>query len=263
MRRYLRKRDNVLVYIGTNADQDFWDSQWKEINNKKKTNFSKNSYVSDITKKYLKPRSIIIEGGCGRGNHVYSLKQNNYRPIGIDFAELTVKQVSDDYPELDIRQGDVRSLDFESDSIDGYWSLGVIEHFYDGYSDISEEMKRVLRSGGYLFLTFPSMNLLRKIKAKLGFYDDFNESNNNDFYQFCLDPEDVIKNFQSLGLIKVKKTFRDGYKGLKDESPLFLKRYMQKIYDSDNLLAKSLRFTISKFFSWLSGHSCLIVFRKI
>ena len=106
---------------------------------------------------------------------------------------------------MDIRQGDVRSLELESDSIDGYWSIGVIEHFYEGYSDISREMHRGLRSGGYVFLSFPSMNPLRKIKGKLGLYQDFNENKINDFYQFCLDPDDVIKNFQSLGMIKVKE----------------------------------------------------------
>ena len=152
MNRYYRKKDNVLVYIGSNANQDFWDNQWKEVNDKQKINFSKNSYVSDITKRYLKPESKVIEGGCGRGNHVYSLKKNNYQSIGIDYAEQTVKEVSENYPQLDIRQGDVRSLELESDSIDGYWSIGVIEHFYEGYSDISREMHRVLRSGGYVFL---------------------------------------------------------------------------------------------------------------
>lgn len=262
MNRYYRKKDNVLVYIGSNANQDFWDNQWKEVNDKQKINFSKNSYVSDITKRYLKPESKVIEGGCGRGNHVYSLKKNNYQSIGIDYAEQTVKEVSENYPELDIRQGDVRSLELESDSIDGYWSIGVIEHFYEGYSDISREMHRVLRSGGYVFLSFPSMNPLRKIKGKLGLYQDFNENKINDFYQFCLDPDDVIKNFQSLGMIKVKKSFRDGYKGLKDESPQFIKGIMQKIYDSNNFLAKSIRFFISKFLSWFTGHSCLIIFRK-
>ena len=136
-------------FIGSNANQDFWDNQWKEVNDKQKDKFFKNSYVSDITKRYLKPESKVIEGGCGRGIALL-LAKNNYQSIGIDYAEQTVKEVSEII--LNWRYGDVRSLELESDSIDGYWSIGVIEHFYEGYSDISREMHRVLRSGGYVFL---------------------------------------------------------------------------------------------------------------
>ena len=81
MKRFYRKKNNALVYLGKKANQEFWDSQWT---NSKKKSFPKESYVSTITKEYLKSGSTIIEGGCGRGNHVYSLSLNNFNAIGID-----------------------------------------------------------------------------------------------------------------------------------------------------------------------------------
>ena len=63
-------------------------------------------------------------------------------------------------PELHPVLGDVRNLPLEDDSVDGYWSLGVIEHLYDGYGDIFREMYRVIRRDGYLFLTFSHMERL-------------------------------------------------------------------------------------------------------
>ena len=93
MKRLHRKKDNVLVYIDQKADSKFWDQQWKNDRTKFKKPFPKNSYVSDITKKFLEKDSIIIEGGCGRANHVYSLQNNDFKCIGIDYAENTVKSI--------------------------------------------------------------------------------------------------------------------------------------------------------------------------
>ena len=44
----------------------------------------------------------------------------------------------------------------------------TIEHFIDGYDAILSEMYRVIKEGGYLFLTVPSMSIIRKVKAALG-----------------------------------------------------------------------------------------------
>ena len=68
-------------------------------------------------------------------------------------------------PDLNIDFGDVRSLPYKKSSFDGIWSLGVIEHNWDGYDQILREAHRVLRSGGYFFLAFPSFSPLRKLKV--------------------------------------------------------------------------------------------------
>ena len=60
---------------------------------------------------------------------VYSLKKQGFEAIGLDFAPQTINYLQEVAPELDIRLGDARSLPFENESFDGYWSLGVIEHF--------------------------------------------------------------------------------------------------------------------------------------
>ena len=51
----------------------------------------------------------------------------------MDFAEESVRRARLEYPGLDIREGDVRSLPFPAGHFDGYWSIGVIEHFWGGY----------------------------------------------------------------------------------------------------------------------------------
>jgi SAM-dependent methyltransferase len=145
-----------------------------------------------VTAKYLPRGSRVLEGGCGRANKVKAMADAGFNPIGIDFAEASVKQARLDYPGLDIRQGDVRSLDFPDRFFDGYWSIGVIEHFWTGYDPILAEAARVLRPDGLLFLSAPWLSPYRKYKVRTGGYPRVDCSGEPDsFYQFALSREEV------------------------------------------------------------------------
>ena len=136
---------------------EFWDSHWDLAENTIRQILStKKNFVSLITEKYLKPEhGIILEGGCGTGQNVAALVNNGYRCIGIDWAEKTVALLNRYAAGLDIRQGDVRKLPFPDKYFAGYWSMGVIEHFREGYEPVALEMARVIKDNGYLFLAFP------------------------------------------------------------------------------------------------------------
>ncbi len=262
MKVYYSKNKKSLVYISKKATPDFWDSQWNVDLKKLDNLYKENSFVSKITSKYLPKNSIVVEGGCGRANHVYALKKNGYRAIGIDFAPETVSFVNKNFSELDVRLGDVMQLDIETQSVDAYWSLGVIEHFFDGYKEIVEESNRILKKKGYVFITFPSMNILRKIKVKLGLYSIYDDQDKENFYQFALDPDQVISRFKNLDFELISKKRNNGFKGLKDESPKFLKLILQRIYDSDLMVSKLFSVLISKTTSFFCGHSIILVLKK-
>ncbi len=68
------------------------------------------------------------------------MQAHGYQSAGVDFAKETIERVKEIIPKLDVRVGDVRDLQFPDNYLTGYWSLGVIEHFWDGYYDILEEM---------------------------------------------------------------------------------------------------------------------------
>lgn len=167
-------------------------------------------------------------------------------------------------PELRLIIGDVRSLMFKDAGFDGYWSLGVIEHFYDGYDKIALEMGRILKPGGYLFLTFPQMSCLRKIKAWLELYPQFNKKDGKEnFYQFALDRKLVIEKFGGLGFKEVYVSATDGLKGLKDEVSL-LKPALQRFYDykGKSIIIRGTRYILDKILAPLTGHSAFVIFKK-
>ncbi len=264
MNKYFDKDDNKLIFEKEEATSVFWDKHWK-IDNLKQylENASNNNFVIKFTKKYLSKESKILEGGCGRGQFVYLLDKNGYNAYGVDYAKKTVEGVKKNFPDLNISLGDVRRLDFSDNSFDGYWSLGVIEHFYEGYDEILKEMDRLIKRDGFLFLTFPNFNFLRKIKAKFGFYKKFDKNNFNKerFYQFALDHRDVIKKFNKDNFELVDKKYLNGAKGLKDDLKI-LQPILSKIYRSKNILARIIKKVITLLFSPFCGHVVLLVFRK-
>ncbi len=260
--KYFDGKNNRLVYVSREATAEFWDECWddKEFS-KTVTSVSPLSFVHTKTKQYLSLGSRILEGGCGRGQYVYALKKWGYDTLGIDYAPVTVKKINELFPELKVTLGDVRSLPFEENYFDGYWSFGVIEHFYEGFVSIASEMKRVVKPGGFVFVTFPAFSKLRSLKAKFGHYPIFDENtfDKSKFYQFALDPKSVITQFESLGM-SVREVYPlDGIKGLKDEVK-FLRPLLQYVYDSKFLPLKVVRQIINIVCRRFSGHSTLCIF---
>lgn len=263
--RYFDPVKKQLIYIESKAGPSFWDLHWKLDKNIRIILRIKNTFVSNITRQFLKPKDgIILEGGCGKGHNVASLINNGYRVIGIDYAEKTVSLINQFLPELDIKLGDVRKLPFDDKYFIGYWSLGVIEHFWEGYGPIASEMSRVIKDNGYLFLTFPYMSPLRRIKARLGLYDLWHETiPTNDFYQFALNSKLVIEDFQKLGFKLVMTLPFDGIKGTKDEIAI-IKPLLQKLYDykGKKKLINFIRKTISLITSPKASHCILLILKK-
>jgi SAM-dependent methyltransferase len=266
MIRYFDKRNNRLVYVGKAANDTYWDQHWKSESSKLKEQIKvKNDrFIIGCTKKYLPPGTKIFEGGCGLGGKVSALHYHGYDAYGVDYAKETVKKVNQYAPELKIKVGDVRNLSFPDNFFDGYWSLGVIEHFYDGYEKIVSEMFRVLKPQGYLFLAVPVMSPLRKAKVRLKKYIEYKESEEtrNNFYQFAFDPKGVVNGLKSRGFKLVDVKPRDGIKGLKDEV-LILKPLLQHLYDSrspaSNLTKRMLDIMLRRF----ANHVCLFVMQKV
>lgn len=115
--------------------------------------------------RYVKPRMLLLEGGCGDGRYVRYFTDLGYRTIGVDFARATVRRINQLMPNLDVRLGDIRHLEFPDGYFDAYYSGGVIEHFEDGVGPQLAEAYRVLRNGGYFFVTVPHMNWTRRCAA--------------------------------------------------------------------------------------------------
>jgi len=266
MKIYYDRENNRLVYIGESTSPDFWDSHWDVENLREKIIKGKKSrFVLRTLQKYIPDKKgKILEGGCGIGEVIYCMHAHGYRAIGMDFAKKTIQRVKETIPELDVRVGDVRDLPFLDDYFVGYWSIGVIEHFWDGYYVIIKEMRRVLISGGYVFLTFPSMSPLRKLKAKIGLYEESKGGEEKEgFYQFVLDPDRVTRDLKASGFELIEKRAQSGLKGFKDEVRIF-KPLVQELYDyqGESFWILGFRYVLDRLLAIFAGHTIFLLLRN-
>jgi SAM-dependent methyltransferase len=250
-----------LVYLDEKATPQFWDSHWRAEG--RPPAVSARDDVIAITRRYLPAGSRVLEGGCGRANKVKAMVDAGFSAVGIDFAEQSVARAILDYPGLDVRVGDVRSLDLPDGWIDGYWSIGVIEHFWSGYDDILSEASRVLRRRGYLFLTAPWFSPYRLHKARANGYPrcDFSGEPAS-FYQFALSRREVTAALASHGFELLQWNGRVSEISVKEDMTA-LKVQRDWLLGSRGSLAKrALRRAVSYALNPWCGHSFLAVARR-
>ena len=261
---YDKSQKRLLCF--KNMEDTFWDQTWAQRDIKAAyRNLSRFNIVNRTTKRYLNPEEgPILEGGCGLGQYVYSLNEVGYECYGVDVAEKTIAKIKETYPYLKIDVMDVRKLDYPDNYFAGYWSLGVIEHFYEGYDTIVREMFRVLKENGYLFITVPVMSPLRKFKAGFGLYPEWHnqDKSSSNFYQFTFNPKDIVFNLKRKGFKLIETRPYDGIKGLKDEVMIF-KHCLQYIYDSQNFPLKLLKKTLDIVLKHFANHMRLFVMQKV
>jgi SAM-dependent methyltransferase len=118
------------------------------------------AHVLPVLRTFDNPR--VVEAGCGVGSWVLYLQQQGFNNIvGVDNYVPALKQ-------LEARGGralssDVRHLPFDDNSVDICLSLGVVEHFPEGPDTLLREMARILAPGGYMFITVPYYNVMRRL----------------------------------------------------------------------------------------------------
>lgn len=252
-----------LLYLDREANERFWDEKWEAS---AKSTFAappRHGLTVRTTRRYLPNGVRVLEGGCGLGDVVHALNKAGYAADGIDYAPKVVQAINAHWPNLHVTVGDVRHLPVEDGYYDGYWSIGVIEHFPDGFDAIAHEMRRVLRAGGYLFLSFPSFNHFRQSQAAAGKYPRSTQAAGElpDFFQFALNPANVQAHFESMGFELIEHRGSSSLLGLAEDWTIvavaqrFLDRFSPR-------LSTALSMLMDVLIGDYAGHSCLLILRK-
>lgn len=263
---YFDAQNMRLIIVGQAATAEFWDRRWERSQHSKDALAQvRSTPITDLMRDFLAPQDgPILEGGAGNGVHVAALTNSGYCCIGVDSAPRTVQRIKETLPELDVRLGDVRNLSFGDEYFAGYFSGGVIEHFWGGYAATISEMSRVLAPGGYLFVTFPYMSPLRRLKAWLGLYRRWESDGKPDgFYQFILDHRQVIQDLESLGFELVYSRSKYGLAAIQEElgplNPLLRRLYT---YTGGSVVVRGVGLVLSKVSTPWCGHLIWLVCRK-
>lgn len=119
-----------------------------------------NYFFRRILRRYLAPRSRMLELGCGRASLSLSLAPEIGSLIGADISDVAVTQANSYARWEGLRNArfmvaDCTNLgsDFEG-KFDFSWSQGLIEHFDDSTA-ITREHYTALRPGGVALISVP------------------------------------------------------------------------------------------------------------
>jgi SAM-dependent methyltransferase len=260
---WLRRSPEVLAEYREAADAGFWEERWRRTDLARylaRFRGGRLGYFEAPFRRYLPRDAPVLEGGCGRGQHVLALRNLGYDAYGVEYAEETVRAIRQVEPGLRVEAADLRALPFADGFFGGYISLGVIEHYWRGPRGILAEAHRVLRPDGALLLSVPHFSPgLRRLVERRGIPETAEER--EDFYQFYFTRPAIEGLLREHGFRPVDAFYYDAIYGAKRAYPAFLRMYERSRlfrYGMSRLNRLALPQTVLKRFS----HMVLIVARK-
>lgn len=145
----------------SDKDIEMWDEYW-DVKNPLYKSLSKiyRKYIMAPTVKkyydgYFPNKGIFLEAGSGTSEISMTVSKKKRIFISLDINEKVLKFIKN--PKTDFKiKGDILKLPFRSNTIDGIFNAGVMEHFnLKELEIILKEFERVLKYDGYIILFWP------------------------------------------------------------------------------------------------------------
>lgn len=147
-------------------DPQNWDGYWRK-------SAGKSGVIYDLIAAFYRQKFIrrnlektifrefdtgaqLLHAGCGSGQ-VDANIQRVMQVTALDISKDALKIYSRNNPRaVNVVHGSILDLPFQDNSLDGYYCLGVVEHFdFDQIQKIFSEARRVLRPGGKIVIFWP------------------------------------------------------------------------------------------------------------
>lgn len=206
----------------------------------------------------------ILEAGCGMAAIVQLIDKAGFTVTGIDTSDPTLDAVRARFPNLDLLCQDVYATKFPDSTFRLIYSLGVIEHREVDWDVLLDEKWRLLQPGGFLAISFPALNLIRRIKMRLNLFEaDRPRDPAFEFYQYLLSTGEVRRALEHHGFRVLRLHRFDALKGMKDEFAVG-RAFLQRRYDTPITSNAGYwsRWMFEQLFCPLTHHMSLFVAQK-
>jgi 2-polyprenyl-3-methyl-5-hydroxy-6-metoxy-1,4-benzoquinol methylase len=120
----------------------------------------------DFLLRRVRPGDRVLDLGCGDGPFVPALVERGAKVTGADVAEHALERARINSPGARyVRVEGHGPFPFAESSFDVVWASEVLEHVADTERWVNE-VRRVLRPGGRLLVTTPSVGPLRRLAGR-------------------------------------------------------------------------------------------------
>ena len=183
--------------FGVAADQVYWDDLWGRAGVDYSASFGGHlpRQLRLTVRRLVAPPTRVLEAGCGLGHFTVAMHGLGYDAVGIDWAQRTLDQLRERFPDIDFSLQDVRATTFPDASFDAVYSPGVCEHFEEGPDAVLAEAYRLLRPGGFAFVSTPYLNPLRQRRWRHGGVP----GPRDEFYQYVFPAETTSATLRRIG----------------------------------------------------------------
>lgn len=111
---------------------------------------------------YIKADAAVLDVGCGQGIQLAEIRKlrPTARLSGMDISPRLVSRAMANVPGAQIVTGDADNLAYPDEAFDVVIMTEVLEHLSDPVLAL-EQLRRVLKPGGWMLLTVPNRDWLR------------------------------------------------------------------------------------------------------
>ncbi len=153
-----------------------------------------NPTIFKENKELMKGKILFL--GCNTGTSTYFLSKYCEELIGIDINKEALEKSEKLFKEHKIENTkfihcSVFEMPFEDESFDGIYAMDFVEHIYpEDFKLMLDEVYRVLKKGGHLFIQTPRASLQIEKEKKMGAFDPC--------HKIFFENEDKIKKYLNL-----------------------------------------------------------------
>ena len=147
--------------------------QWNKIYKKHKSYGAPLDDIDDLIKLFKRNNiSKVLDLGCGSGKHLAYLVEHGFNVYGIDISEEGIKAAKSFLKRKklkgNLKKGSIyKKLPYKENFFDAVLSLRVLNH--GKITEIRKairEIKRVLKPGGFIFITVQKVTTRKKEKIR-------------------------------------------------------------------------------------------------
>ena len=157
----------------------------------------------------------ILDLGCGMGRHCILFAENGFNVTGFDLSEygLDILNKNAEKKNLTINaiQGDVVNLPFDNNTFDAILAYHSVYHVDSkGMEKVIENIKRVLKPGGEIYITLISKNTwsysanspsVRVVDENVRLKE---EQDGNFLPHFYVNYQDILTLFKNFDILRVR-----------------------------------------------------------